>query len=115
MTTSALPAASRRSSNAAMGSAKISVSVASEDLAWAKKRAKRLRKSLSAVVSEALQRERQYEARERLLEELGTDDITEADLEAIRIELGWPPRPGSRALPASAPKQRTRRARGRKP
>lgn len=44
MTTSALPVASHRSRSATMGIEKISVSVTSEDLAWAKKRAKRLRK-----------------------------------------------------------------------
>ena len=115
MTTSALPAASYRSRNVEMGVEKISVSINSEDLAWAKRQAKRLGKSLSAIMSEALQRERRLDAGWELLAELGTDDITEADLEAIRIELGWPPVIRSRVRPASPPKPRTRRTRGRKP
>lgn len=70
---------------------KISVSVSRDDLAWARKRARAQRTSLSAVVSEALLRQRQAEAGVRLLEDLGTEDITEADLDAIRSELGWAP------------------------
>jgi hypothetical protein len=70
---------------------KISVSVSRDDLAWARRRARAQRTSLSAVVSEALLRQRQAEAGVRLLEDLGTEDITEADLEAIRSELGWAP------------------------
>lgn len=112
---SALPLRSYRSRNAPVAIEKISVSVNSEDLAWAKKRAKRLRKSVSAIVSEALQRERQFEARSELLVELGgTDDITEADLKAMRIELGWeqPPakaRKGSVSVSADRRKQARRR------
>jgi hypothetical protein len=78
---------------------KISVSVSSDDLAWARKRARTQRTSLSAVVSEALLRQRQAEAGVGLLDDLGTDDITEADLDAIRSELGWAPtRKGRRGL-----------------
>ena len=69
--------------------AKISVSLSSDDLAWAKQRARRERKSLSAVVSEALLRQRKADALDELLADLGTDDIAEADLDAIRTELGW--------------------------
>ena len=111
---SALPLRSYRSRNAPVAIEKISVSVNSEDLAWAKKRAKRLRKSLSAIVSEALQRERQVEAGWQLLDELGTDDITEADLEGVRKELGWPPISRTRAL-SGTQKPSARRTRGRKP
>lgn len=71
--------------------AKISVSVNRDDLAWARQRAKTKRTSLSAVVSEALLRQRQADAGVRLLQELGTGDITEADLDAMRAELGWGP------------------------
>jgi hypothetical protein len=70
---------------------KISVSVSRDDVAWARKRARAQRTSLSAVVSEALLRQRQAEAGVRLLDDLGTEDITEADLDAIRSELGWAP------------------------
>lgn len=76
--------------------AKMSVSVSREALAWAKKRAQSRRTSLSAVVSEALLRQRQAEAGTRLLEDVGTDDISEADLDAIRAELGWAPKRRSR-------------------
>jgi hypothetical protein len=73
-----------------MGSvAKISVSINAEDAAWAKAKARAQAKSLSAVVSEALLRQRQAEAGIRLLDELGTADISKSDVEAIRAELGW--------------------------
>ena len=76
---------------------KISVSVSADDLAWARKRARDRRTSLSAVVSEALLRQRQAEAGVLLLEDLGTEDITEADLDTIRSELGWAPKRKGRA------------------
>lgn len=71
---------------------KISISVSRDHLEWARKRARAQRTSLSAVVSEALLRQRQAEAGVRLLQDLGTDDIAAADLEAIRAEIGWAPR-----------------------
>ena len=71
---------------------KISVSVSREDLAWARKRARLRRTSLSAVVSESLLRQRQAEAGVRLLEDLGTAEITAADLVELRAELGWAPK-----------------------
>jgi len=66
---------------------KISISLGSEDLEWARKKAEETASSVSAVMSGALRREQQHEARLKLLEWLGTDDITEADREAIRLEL----------------------------
>jgi hypothetical protein len=71
-------------------SAKVSISISSEDLAWAKKRARTGAKSLSAVVSDALRRQRQAEARVELLDELGTADIAASDLSAMRSELRGP-------------------------
>ena len=65
---------------------KVSVSLASDDLEWARQKAAQDDKSLSAVLTEALRRQRQSEARRRLLAELGTDDITQADLDAARAE-----------------------------
>ena len=65
---------------------KISVSLRAEDLAWARKQAKRELKSLSAVLSEALRLQRQAESRARLLADLGTDDITERDRNEVRGE-----------------------------
>jgi hypothetical protein len=69
---------------------KVSVSLSSEDLAWARARAKVQAKSLSSVLSDALRRQRQSEARLALLQELGTADITDADLAAMRSELDAP-------------------------
>lgn len=71
---------------------KISVSIGADDLRWAKQRAKREVKSLSAVVAEALRRQRQAEARARLLTDLGTDDITERDRDQVRDEWRTPPK-----------------------
>jgi hypothetical protein len=65
---------------------KVSVSLAVEDVEWARQKAERDEMSFSAVVSEALRRQRQSEARRRLLAELGTADITPDDLAAIEAE-----------------------------
>ena len=66
---------------------KISVSLAKEDLDWAKAKAKTLGLSLSFVLSEALHRQRQAEARQRLLFELGgLEDIGPEELDAVRDE-----------------------------
>ena len=54
-----------------MAASKISVSVADEELSWARKEARNKHLSLSAVVTEALRLARQAEARERLLVEFG--------------------------------------------
>jgi hypothetical protein len=65
---------------------KISVSIGPEDLAWARRRAKSELKSLSAVLADALRRQRQAEARARLLADIGTDDITEGERQDVRKE-----------------------------
>ena len=65
---------------------KVSVTLAIEDVEWARQKAAADGKSFSAVVTEALRRQRQSEARRRLLAELGTDDITPAELAAIEAE-----------------------------
>ncbi len=70
---------------------KISVSVSPEDLAWAKARAKREVTSVSAVLAEALRRQRKAEARAHLLADLGTDDISESDRKRVRDEWRTPP------------------------
>ena len=54
-----------------MAASKISVSVADAELSWARTVARTRHLSLSAVVTEALRRARQAEARERLLAEFG--------------------------------------------
>jgi hypothetical protein len=65
---------------------KVSVSLAAEDVEWARQRAERDETSLSGVLTEALRRQRQSEARQRLLAELGADDLTPADIDAARAE-----------------------------
>jgi len=65
---------------------KVSVSLAVEDLEWARQKAEQDDKSLSAVLTEALRRQRKAEALGRLLEELGTGDITQEDLDKVRAE-----------------------------
>jgi hypothetical protein len=65
---------------------KLSVSLGTEEAAWAREQAEASGSSVSAVLTEALRKQRQNLARRRLLDELGTDDITEEDLAAIRAE-----------------------------
>ncbi len=83
---------------------KVSVSLGVEDLNWARRRAKLEIKSLSAVVTEALRRQRQAEARNRLLAELGTDDITDAERSQVRRE--WRTAPKVRAQRPRAAKRK---------
>lgn len=65
---------------------KVSVSLGAEDVEWARHKAEQSDTSFSAVVSEALRKHRQHEARMELLAELGDKDITPKDLEAIYAE-----------------------------
>jgi hypothetical protein len=65
---------------------KISVSIDTREVAWARKQAKALGTSLSAVLTDALRRQRKLAAMDRLLAELGTDDITEEELLAVHAE-----------------------------
>lgn len=84
--------------------AKVSVSLSAEDLRWAKARAKRELTSVSAVLSEALRKQRQAESRAALLTELGTDDITERERNEVRRE--W----RSSAAPGKSRSRRSKRA-----
>lgn len=71
-----------------MTAVKVSISLSEEQLAWAKKRAKRLKTSLSAVLSEAIREQERMEAgREVLawLEEVHPP-ATAAELEEITRE-----------------------------
>lgn len=79
---------------------KISISLGADDLAWARRHAKANAMSLSAVLAEAVRRQRQAEARARLLLDLGTDDITERERNDVRRE--WRParQPASKATRA---------------
>lgn len=80
-----------------MGSVeKVSVSLASDELSWARARAKRQDKSLSAVLSDALQQQRQAEARWALLEDLGLKDISSSEVDALRREMVGAKRPATK-------------------
>jgi hypothetical protein len=83
---------------------KISISLGAEDLAWARRQAKAGAKSLSAVLAEAVRRQRQAEARARLLADLGTDDITERERDAVRNE--WRSPLAKRAIRPRAAKKK---------
>ena len=65
---------------------KVSVSLAAEEVEWARHKAEQSDTSFSAVVSEALRKQRQHEARMELLQDLGDKDITTKDLEAVYAE-----------------------------
>jgi mannitol/fructose-specific phosphotransferase system IIA component (Ntr-type) len=65
---------------------KVSVSLGAEEVEWARHKAEQSDTSFSAVVSEALRKQRQHEARLELLAELGDKDITAKDLEAVYAE-----------------------------
>lgn len=65
---------------------KISVSLAREDVQWAKSRAKTLRASLSSVLSEALRRQRKAEALRQLIGDMGGPAVTQEELDAVREE-----------------------------
>lgn len=64
---------------------KISVALGVEEEAWAKKRAKKLRTSVSAVVTEAVRLARQMEARREVLDWLG-GPVGAKEREEIRRE-----------------------------
>lgn len=74
--------------------AKVSISVAEPELlAWAKQRASREGMSLSAVFTEAVRRERQQEARERVLAWLGPAATLTPEREAdLLAEWSEPPK-----------------------
>lgn len=65
---------------------KVSVSLGAEEVEWARHKAEQSDTSFSAVVSEALRKQRQQEARLELLSALGDKDITPKDLEAVYAE-----------------------------
>ncbi|MDB4986861.1 MAG: hypothetical protein JWN04_2039 [Myxococcaceae bacterium] len=79
-------APARIASSSRVRADKLSVSLAVEDVKWVTHRAKRLGTSVSAVIASALAEQRRAEARDALLSELGTGDISIADLEAARRE-----------------------------
>ena len=77
-----------------MAAEKISVTVDEEIMRWARTAAKKRRMTLSAVVAEALELQRQHQARERYLKEalsgLSEDEIERRTAEAYREIFGRP-------------------------
>lgn len=75
-----------------MASEKISVTVDEDLMKWARGAAKKRRMTLSAVVAEALELQRQHQARERYLKEalagVAADDIERLTAEAYREIFG---------------------------
>lgn len=68
--------------------AKISVSIAKDDVAVLRRRAKsRHRGNLSAAVAEATDLLRHLDAMQRLLDRLGAPHLSPAELEAVDAEL----------------------------
>ncbi len=70
--------------------AKVSVAIGRDELAWAKTLARREGKSLSAVVTESLAERRRLEALADVVEWMGEGQppLTAAELNAARRELG---------------------------
>lgn len=65
---------------------KLSVSLGAEEISWVRKKAEENASSVSAVLNEAVRQQQRLEAMDRLLEELGTDDITPEDIAAVLAE-----------------------------
>ena len=62
---------------------KISISITLPELEWARERAEAEQTSLSAVVSEAVRRQRQRDARMDLLRELDVPELTDKERAAL--------------------------------
>lgn len=65
---------------------KLSVSLGTEEIGWVRKKAEESASSVSAVLNEAVRQQQRLEAMDRLLEELGMDDITPEDIAAVLAE-----------------------------
>jgi len=71
-------------------SRKLSIAVPRETAAWARKNARELKKSLSAIVTEAIEERRRARASTRFLDErVGDEPLTPRELAAARRELAW--------------------------
>jgi hypothetical protein len=66
---------------------KISVSLDEEDYRWAKAHAKSTKRSLSAVLNEALREQRRLAAMDKLIKAYGADKFNAADMAKIRMEI----------------------------
>jgi hypothetical protein len=86
MATTARRKSSGQSSASARAARKLSISLAAEDAEWAVGEARARKLSLSALVSEAIHRQRRHAALGRLLSELGVK-LTATELAALRAEL----------------------------
>lgn len=86
MTTTRRRKSSAQSSGRATAARKLSISLAAEDAEWAVGEARARKLSLSALVGEAIHRQRRHAALGRLLSELGVK-LTAGELAALRAEL----------------------------
>jgi hypothetical protein len=68
---------------------KLSVALGSDELSWVKKRAKRLRASVSSVITEAVRQAKQIEARREVLDWLIEDQPAITNAERKRVEREW--------------------------
>jgi len=66
---------------------KLSISLNRADAEWARSTAKRRRTSVSAIIAEALEKERRAEAQRRLLGLLGGDPVEPSDVAALEAEI----------------------------
>ena len=69
-----------------MSVAKLSITIEESDLKWVKAEAKRLKRSVSAVVSEAVAQKRALRAQQRYLK--GAGPVDERELRRAMQELG---------------------------
>jgi hypothetical protein len=68
---------------------KLSVALGTDELAWVRKRAKRLRASVSSVITEAVRQAKQIEARRDVLDWLLEDQPAIKSAERKRVEREW--------------------------
>jgi hypothetical protein len=68
---------------------KLSVALGRDELSWVKKRAKKLRASVSSVITEAVRQARQVEARREVLGWLLEGQPAISDAERRRVEREW--------------------------
>jgi hypothetical protein len=69
-----------------MGVAKLSITIEESDLKWVRSEAKRLKRSVSAVVADAVAQKRALRAQRRYLKNAGP--IDERELRRVIAELG---------------------------
>lgn len=92
-----------------MSTAKVSVAIGQDELAWARAEARRQGKSLSAVVTESLAERKRLEAMREVLEWMGEGKppLTREEIDDAKKELGLEKR-SPRAQKRKVPRSRRR-------